>query len=627
MTPDRTVRTARSAVPVLLLAPAILSVLSPALADSSPGRPGGLAPQLIVGAEVEVKGKLRPDGSFLADQIEVNRNGDQGEELRGIIESVDPQARRLKVLGFTVQVWPDTRLSRESEQPVSFEDLAPGLRVKVEGRRFPGGTFRAKKIRIRQNTYPEQKIVGPVESIARSGVGLAVLQVLGLPVVVNVMTDLVAENGPRRPAISVGLTSGDEDDLLITERNQIGDHLAILSELRLRDENLSNPDLDPSTVDGQDVPALFGIAGFVTEFDNFLAYAEALGEHVHSFPKDPSTGDETEAGSARGGQAYFRLAHFPGPGLSLVVGRQKFYETRRWYYDNRNLDAVRVFGEHGRVVFQISVSRDLFDKTRNQRDQDATNRIAEFRWDLRRDLALQAFYLNRVDRTELLNSPEILGLRLLGNPGTRLEFWADLAHEGGTRGRLDSTTGEIIARDVRAHALDVGLTYRPRIVLDPSFTASFALGSGDDQLTLPSGQQPHGADGTFRQSGLQRNRGSLNGVVSFHYYGEVLDPELTNLRIETLGAGLRPVRPLSLDLLFHRYVQDAPSRRLENTELDIKPSGLDPHLGSEWDLVVGYEPRNEFELRLTGGYFQPGRAFPADATPATIATVQARFRF
>jgi alginate production protein len=380
-------------------------------------------------------------------------------------------------------------------------------------------------------------------------------------------------------------------------------------------------------VDGGDVPSQLATVGVLTEFDTFLAYAEVLGEHQHSFPKNLSSDNETEAGSARGGQAYFRLAHFPGPGLSLVVGRQKFFETRRWYYDNRNLDAVRIFGEHGRVAFQVSVSRDLFDKTRNQRDQDATNRIAEVRWDLRRDLALQAFYLNREDRTELRNSPEILGLRVLGDPGTHLEFWADLAHEGGTRGLLDSSTGAIMVRTVQAHALDIGLTYRPRVVLDPSFTASFALGSGDDQLTLPAGQLPHGADGTFHQSGLQRNRTSLNGVVSFRYYGEVLNPELTNLRIQTLGAGLRPFRPLSLDFLFHLYRQDVPSSRLENTDLDAKPSGLDPHLGSEWDVVVGYEPRREFELRLTGGYFQPGKAFPADATPSTIATVQARFRF
>ncbi|PYT11092.1 MAG: hypothetical protein DMF51_16505 [Acidobacteria bacterium] len=258
------------------------------------------------------------------------------------------------------------------------------------------------------------------------------------------------------------------------------------------------------------------------------------------------------------------------------------------------------------MTFEASVGRDLFDKTRNQRDQNATNRIAEVRWDLRSDLALQAFYLDREDRTELRDSPRILGLRVLGDPGTHFKFWADLAHEGGTRGRLDSSTGQVIVRDVQAHALDVGLTYRPRVVLDPSFTVSYALGSGDDELTLPAGQQPQGADGTFRQSGLQRNRASLNGVVSFRYYGEVLDPE---------------------DLLFHRYRQDVPSQRLENTELDANPSGLDPRLGSEWDLVVGYEPRKEFELRLTGGYFQPGRAFPADATSSTITTVQAKFRF
>ena len=144
---------------------------------------------------------------------------------------------------------------------------------------------------------------------------------------------------------------------------------------------------------------------------------------------------------------------------------------------------------------------------------------------------------------------------------------------------------------------------------------------------LPAGQQPQGVDGTFRQSGLQRNRESLNGVVSFHYYGEFLDPELTNLRIQTLGAGLRPARPLSLNLLFHRYSQDVPSRRIQHAEVDADPSGLDPHLGSEWDLVVGYEPRKEVELRLTGGYFRPGGAFPEEATPSTIATFQARFRF
>jgi len=217
-------------------------------------------------------------------------------------------------------------------------------------------------------------------------------------------------------------------------------------------------------------------------------------------------------------------------------------------------------------------------------------------------------------------------VRLVRDPGVHLEMWADLAYEGGTRGQVDSLTGELVVREVRAHALDVGLIYRPRVAWDPSFTASFALGSGDDELALPAGQ-PRGADGTFRQSGWQRNRGSLNGVVSFRYYGEALDPELTNLRIQTLGAGLRPAPPFSLNLVFHSYRQDVTSPRMENAELDVDPSGLDPRLGSEWDLILGYEPLKAVELRLTGGYFLPGSAFPDNATPLAVATFQARLRF
>ena len=609
----------------LFLGSLLLAARSPAAAESNSARPIGLDPRLSAGVEVEVKGKFLRDGSFLAERIELNRETKQGEELRGVIESADPQARRLKILGFTVQVGPDARLIREPEQPAAFEDLTPGLRVKVDLSRSADGVFTAKKIRIREKQYAEQKIVGPVEAVARSGIGRATLWVLGRPVVVDGATGLVVENGPSRPAVVLGFGEADEEDLLITGRNQIGSHMALLGELRLRGEVQSNTDLDPSSNDRKTVPSLFGTVGVLTGTDSFIAYVEAIGEHEQAFRADGST--KYESGSVRGGQAYVGIADYPARGLSLAIGRQKFFESRRWYYDTKNLDAIRLFGNYGTVAFQASLSRDLFDETRNQRDKDTTNRIAELNWDLKRDIALRAFYLNREDRTELRNSPKIFGVRFLGDPGVHVEFWADLAYEGGTRGQVDSVTGEVVVREVRAHALDVGVTYRPRVGWDPSFTASFALGSGDDESELPAGQQPRGADGTFRQSGLQRNRGSLNGVVSYRYYGEVLDPELTNLRIGTLGVGLRPAPPFSLDVVFHSYRQDVPSGRMENAELALDPSGLDSDLGSEWDLIVGYEPLKAVEFRLTGGYFQPGKAFPDNATPSTVATFQARLRF
>ena len=62
-------------------------------------------------------------------------------------------------------------------------------------------------------------------------------------------------------------------------------------------------------------------------------------------------------------------------------------------------------------------------------------------------------------------------------------------------------------------------------------------------------------------------------------------------------------------------------------EVDDTPSGLDPDIGSEIDVVFGYEPSSSFELRLTGGWFRPGKALDADATPASVVRFQARFRF
>ena len=64
---------------------------------------------------------------------------------------------------------------------------------------------------------------------------------------------------------------------------------------------------------------------------------------------------------------------------------------------------------------------------------------------------------------------------------------------------------------------------------------------------------------------MQRNRGKFNGVVSFRYYGEVLDPELTNLRILTLGIGLPQVP---------QFVQFFPTQLAVIMKSGIVPAGI-----------------------------------------------------
>jgi hypothetical protein len=80
-------------------------------------------------------------------------------------------------------------------------------------------------------------------------------------------------------------------------------------------------------------------------------------------------------------------------------------------------------------------------------------------------------------------------------------------------------------------------------------------------------------------------------------------------------------------LIYHRYRQDVPSATLFGAELNEEPGGEDPDLGTEWDLIVGYEPSTTFELRLTGGRFWPGAAFPDRLSAATAVTFQSKFRF
>jgi alginate production protein len=111
-------------------------------------------------------------------------------------------------------------------------------------------------------------------------------------------------------------------------------------------------------------------------------------------------------------------------------------------------------------------------------------------------------------------------------------------------------------------------------------------------------------------------------------YGEVLDPELSNLAILTVGLGLRPDDRFSVDLVYHRYAQHRASPVLRNAEIDAEPSGRSRRLGSEIDLIVGFEEIwSRIDGRLVLGYLVPGAAFPVDTGGAWLVAAQVSFRF
>ena len=518
------------------------------------------------------------------------------------------------------------------------------MRVKVDGQLDGRNRFVADKVRIRRNQdYRERKIVGPITEIHESTRGLAELVVLGLSVVVDDATELVGRGGRSLPIVRGRLGVVDEDDLLFTSRKRMGRHVAMAGELRLGGELVSNPHLDDERQDDELSSAVGGIIGFAADLGPVFAYAEAQGarEYLIYGEDDFASGEE----DVRVGEAYIEIRGLLARWFAVAIGRQKFNEEREWYYNRQNLDAIRLVAETRNLRVEASVSRDLFDETRNPRDQDLLNTMLYGRYVVNDDLSIEGFYVDREDRTELDDSQTNSGVRILAEPGRHLELWADLSRLTGsvcTRARLTPSgltdSGQrcgreeptsVLTRDVRAHAFDVGGTYRPRVALDPSLTLAYAFGSGEDDSVsdLPIEEQAQVTSTSYRQTGLERNRGRYNGVVSFRYYGQVLDPALTNLAISTIGVGIRPKRVYSIDLIHHRYRQDEASRAYFDFGIDEDPNGESRDIGEAWDLILGYEPSRRLELRLNAGVFLPGAAFDPSAESATLVRFQSKFRF
>lgn len=105
-------------------------------------------------------------------------------------------------------------------------------------------------------------------------------------------------------------------------------------------------------------------------------------------------------------------------------------------------------------------------------------------------------------------------------------------------------------------------------------------------------------------------------------------PELANLHVETFGVGLRPRAKASLDLVFHRYRLDKPASELIDAAMDDRTLNLiDLDIGTEWDLVFGYEEWVHWEIELDLAYFLPGDAFLGPTDPATAVRFKLKYIF
>lgn len=360
-----------------------------------------------------------------------------------------------------------------------------------------------------------------------------------------------------------------------------------------------------------------------------LAFAYDPNRYIHVFTNAifgksvafEETKDVTQTVDLELKQAYLALNNII-EGTSLSIGRQRVKDTRRWLF-NDTLDAARLAYKDKTLSLEFSASKlDIFQRELLGPDPNPSgergkfiNYYANINYKFAKKSRVDAFAIYQDGDTQY---PMFFGIQSEGELIKHLNYWIQSAMVRGT----DSS------RRIRGEAVDVGLTqvFGPRESIRPSITVGYAYGSGD-------GNPNDSVDTAFRQTGFQDNSDSFNGVVRTKYYGEVLDPELTNLMVFTGGAGLKPSLRSSLDLVYHYYLREFASTSISQSGLNnVGLTGTDKHLGEGLDLIIGYQEIERVTIRLKFGLFMPGKAFAepvrTDARePAYAASILIRYFF
>ncbi|MFN0006448.1 MAG: alginate export family protein [Planctomycetota bacterium] len=555
--------------------------------------------ELRVGHWVEIRGGLQDDDRFLASTVEVLAPQDE-ELLIGIATEVDASGSRFELLGRTVRVsdrteWRDVELG-------SLE----GARVKVEGHWRGRQLFSARKISPRKDG--RDRISGRVDDLGRIPQGLEIL-VQGFRVVVPstvlpesefASADLALAPEQKRElpgGVRVGRDEWVPTGLRLTEDLSFG----VLLEYKAERED--GFDLDDGSKNDEQKHRLSAKGQFLwTPSESF--HGLLAGRVELSDDRDEDDPDDRGV-SSRIDELWGYWSDIGTKDLDLQVGRLDFDDQREWIY-RKKLDGARVFWERNDFALELSATTVLTNGS--DRDENTNNLIAYLaKGDEYRELAL--WLVDRRDERSPADSPIHFGARALGDWIPQNEAWADASLVRGYSNDVN----------LEGWAYDVGTTWSPPFAGPLALTAGWAFASGDDPSSA-------GTDESYRQTGLQRNNGRFGGVTSFRYYGEVVDPELSNLSILTVGLGARPWRRTSIDLVWHAYQQVEAATFLRDSDIDADPDGIHEDLGQELDLIVGTKAIPGWDFEVVVGRFEPGDAFPG-GDEAWIFALQMRFRF
>jgi alginate production protein len=560
-------------------------------------RMSGLS-QLRTGRFVEAKGSV-VDGKPRIDSIvEVPRSTDDKAdkvELTGPVESAT--AERLRMLGSDFAIEATTEFENEQKTAVPPFTPAAGDWVRLKARANQETGFRTRT--LRQSTARDKwKITGELRNIDPD-LGRLDLGGISLPVSQDVEVSTLGGRDPNDP-LSLFMA---DDQKAVPFSIRLGDSLRIGGQASTKVEWNDEFDLDPNNRGDRTKPEakakldalwLLGDSGSYVMGEVSFGRADTW--------RDGGTDTHEDILELTRAFASLRLHD----SLQLVVGRQDFDEEREWLYDEV-VDGIRAVAQFGDLEFELGGAVGREGAAEPNAYEDTGLYVGHLRWQVAQDWMLGAYCLQRTDDTAAHFEPMLFGVRSISRPKYGFGHWLEL---GAARGKVGN-------RDVQGHAFDLGVLYAFDCWGRPTLGAGIAFGSGETDSSTTEG---------YRQTGLQDNNDKLGGVTSVRYYGELFDPELSNLMVTSVVGAVRPFANTSLSLLLHSYRQDTAAQGNPDSGLRTSPTGLSTDLGTEIDLVLGYRASGGISLELVAARFQPGDAFANDAA-ANLLEFTARFSF
>lgn len=570
------------------------------------------------GTRVEVDGVF--DGETLNAVKLVREEDADFLEIKGIVRKVNLENSQMMVGPFTILIDDNTDFDDADNEGESHElhEIKLGWRVEIEGEFTSPLQFKAVEIEVETTPKPKKlgllELEGYVEAQELDEDGIPILIVHGIRCRIGSSTEI-----PEGIFRKVAVPLYDRDDRRPkTGTKFLNDRLGISGRLYFEHEERENMDLDDFEEANREdqewslsLQALWSI-----DADRFL-FAKGRTKNSTTAEDDEAvTLSEDKTGLE---ELYYFQRGLGGQPISLQVGRMDFDEGREWFYDT-SLDAIRVGWEKG--PFSIEASWSSFFGSPPVEIEDRHQHIFVGRW--RPETKTQhAIYIIDIlqDRTidpslpvqRLNESPFFVGFQSNGRAmDGDLRWWVDGAYVDGVSG-FDK---------ISAFGIDASVARRfDKLPMNPYLFGGWAWGSGDSD-------PDDGTDNNFRQTGYQDNNSRYYGISSYRYLGVLLRPELSNMSILTIGGGLKPMENCSIDLVFHRYNQVEAADSLRRSRLKASPNGLDTDLGSEIDLVIGFNDfLDQFDLEFEVGHFLPGDAFGPDADSGWFSSVQIKYYF